>query len=191
MKFAPKHVVTMVACVCAAAVLAPVGVMAATGSLVNIVDPLLADRKVRVGSAGALHVESRAGVIGGDFNVLSSPTTTLSFVKLYETAAPNRIAVTEMSVATRGSDNGFTTQVELRGYVRTSGTNACGGAGWMVVRLRVVSVLTNTSEQLTFDGPPLILPGAATGHRVCFGFTITQLPSGVVVDVGTSGYTFR
>lgn len=45
MKFQAKHVVTMVCAVSAAAVLAPVGVMAATGTLVNVTDPFNASRR--------------------------------------------------------------------------------------------------------------------------------------------------
>ena len=68
MKFQAKHVVTMVACVSAALVLAPVAVYAG-GSLVTLVDPTYNDRKVRVGSSGALHVETKAGAMIGAFNM--------------------------------------------------------------------------------------------------------------------------
>lgn len=59
----------IVACVSVASLLAPVGVLAATGQLVNIVDPLFRRRKVRVGSAASLQVETRPGVTGGARNV--------------------------------------------------------------------------------------------------------------------------
>lgn len=54
MKFSSKQVVTMVVAVCAAVVLAPVAVSAATGSLVNIVDPVNAGSKARVNPTGTL-----------------------------------------------------------------------------------------------------------------------------------------
>ncbi|MDQ1713403.1 MAG: hypothetical protein QOE45_2853 [Frankiaceae bacterium] len=52
--FRPAHVVTMVVALCAAAVLAPVAVNAATGSFVNITDPLNAGSKARVTAKGTL-----------------------------------------------------------------------------------------------------------------------------------------
>jgi hypothetical protein len=54
--FRPVHVVTMVVALCAAAVLAPVAVNAATGSFVNIVDPVNTGSKARVTPKGTLEV---------------------------------------------------------------------------------------------------------------------------------------
>lgn len=51
-----RHIVTIVASICAAVVLAPVGVMAATGQLVNIADPVTGSNQARVNSGGGLHV---------------------------------------------------------------------------------------------------------------------------------------
>ena len=70
------HIVTIVVAICAAVVLAPVGVMAATGSFVNITDPVTAANKARVNSAGALQAtqvdpttRSAARVDGGKLRV--------------------------------------------------------------------------------------------------------------------------
>jgi hypothetical protein len=52
--FRPAHVVTMVVALCAAAVLTPVAVGAATGSFVNITDPVNAASKARVTAKGTL-----------------------------------------------------------------------------------------------------------------------------------------
>jgi hypothetical protein len=52
--FRPAHVVTMVVALCAAAVLTPVAVGAATGSFVNITDPINAASKARVTAKGTL-----------------------------------------------------------------------------------------------------------------------------------------
>jgi hypothetical protein len=57
-RFSSKQIVVMVVAVCAAVVLAPVGVMAATGSLVNIVDPSNASHKAHVDSSGHVLVAS-------------------------------------------------------------------------------------------------------------------------------------
>jgi hypothetical protein len=53
-RFTNRQIVTMVAAVCAAVVLAPVGALAATGSLVTITDPQHTSQKARVTSAGRL-----------------------------------------------------------------------------------------------------------------------------------------
>ncbi len=190
MRFQPRHVVAIVASVCAAAVLAPVGVMAATGTLVNITDPYSTARQARVGAQGTLWGETRAGVTSHAFNLNLNGITDLSLHKLIEADAPNRIAITEFSVGTRGSDNGYTTQVDLRAYVRVSGTGPCGSAGWVSTTLRRVSVKTNETVQLLFSGPPLILPVPAAGQRLCFEASITQLPTGIVADFGGTGYAF-
>jgi hypothetical protein len=53
-RFTNRQIVAMVAAVCATVALAPVGALAATGSLVNITDPQHTSQKARVTSAGRL-----------------------------------------------------------------------------------------------------------------------------------------
>ena len=55
-RFKPRHIVTIVVAVCAGAVLMPVAVGAATGSLVNITDPVTAANKAKVSNKGQLYV---------------------------------------------------------------------------------------------------------------------------------------
>ena len=190
MRFTSKQVVLMVVAVSAAVVLAPVGVMAATGSLVNIADGSNSSRLTRVGSNGTLFTETRAGVLSNAFNMDVNNVADLSLHKMVETGYPNHLAITELTVATRATDNGYTTQVDVRAYLRTSGTSACGGAGWTSTTLRRFSVKTNETVQLLFDGPPMVLPVPAEGQRVCLAMSITQLPNGVVADFGGTGYQF-
>ncbi len=190
MRFTSKQVVAMVVAVSAAVVLAPVGVMAATGSLVNIADGSNSSRLTRVGSNGTLFTETRAGVLSNAFNINVNNVTDLSLHKLVETGYPNHLAITELTVATSGTENGYTTKVDVRAYVRTSGTATCGGAGWTSTTLRRVSVKTNETVQLVFDGPPLVLPVPANGQRVCLTASIVQLPNGIVADFGGTGYQF-
>jgi hypothetical protein len=190
MQLAPRHLVAIVASVCAAVVLAPVGVMAATGSFVNITDPFSSARRARVGADGTLWAETRAGVTSHAFNISANNVVGLSTRKLTEAAAPNRLAITEITAATRGTENGNPLQVDLIAAVRTSGTEACGGTGWTRTLLRRFSVKTNETVQLLFDGPPLILPSPAAGQRVCLLALVTFYPSGVVLDLGGTGYTY-
>jgi hypothetical protein len=55
-KFRPRHVVTIVVALSAAAILAPVAVHASTGTLVNITDAVNAATKARVTPKGQLYV---------------------------------------------------------------------------------------------------------------------------------------
>jgi hypothetical protein len=55
-RFTNRQVTAMIVAVCAAAVLAPVGVQAATGTYMNIVDPVYPSSKARVTAKGQLYV---------------------------------------------------------------------------------------------------------------------------------------
>lgn len=189
MTFTPKHVVTLVACVCAAAVLAPVGVLAATGTLVNISDPVYGSRKARVSAANALTVDSRAGVPTGAFSFVRNDVTEIAFPKVAEVGAGQRIAVTEITVSSTGPDNGVPTVVRVSAWTRRSGTSACGGAGWTEKVLRKVAVQIGRTEQLVFTGPPLLLPTPASGQRVCLTAGVEGMGS-AAAHYGVIGYVF-
>ena len=193
MKFAPKHVVMIVMSICAALILAPVGVMAATGQLVNLVDPADASRKARIGSAGSLRVETRPGVTNGAQNVVHNDIASLSPRALLEATAPTRIALSELTIAVRkfGSPVNAPTIVDLVHYVRASGSNPCGQAGWMGTSLRRVTLTTDRTEQLTFAGPPLIVPTPADGKRHCLAAKLYQWVGDTRVDIGATVFTYR
>lgn len=190
MQFAPKHVVTMVACVCAAVVLAPVGVMAATGQLVNITDPHTSTRKARVGSTGTLQVESRAGSPAGAYTKFFEKLTDVTGKVVVEAAYPKRIAVTEFTATVHGD---VTPPNEVRIYyrIRTSGTGSCAAhTGWTLpVTLRTITL--SETQQLLFTGPPLLLPKPAAGQAVCLGAQQTTWWNGTKLDIGVSGFTFE
>ena len=193
MKFAPKHVVMIVMSICAALILAPVGVLAATGQLVNIVDPFESSRKVRVGSAGSLRVETRPGVTNGASNVAHNDVANLTPRMLLEATAPTRIALSEFTVAVRDYGNPVIapTIIELNLYTKNSGTNPCGGSGWTGTVLRRITLKTDTTEQLTFSGPPLIVPTPPDGTRYCLAAKLFQWVGDTRVDVGATVYTYK
>lgn len=190
--FSSKQIVTMVVAVSAAVVLAPVGVMAATGQLVNIADPGNAGRVARVAGAGTLQVETRPGVVQHSFN-RSISTGEFAFHKLYEVAAPNRIALTEVSVGTTGSTYPEW-QVLIVAYVQTTGTGACGTSltGYTKHVLREFMVPPQDTRQLLFNGPPLVVPSGAAGKLTCVGFAVQEMGGGVDAKFlfGATGYTF-
>lgn len=72
-RFSGRHIVGMVVAVSAAVVLAPVGAMAATGSLVNITDPVHTANKARVDAKGALRVGDGGGSLTIDGTALPYP----------------------------------------------------------------------------------------------------------------------
>jgi hypothetical protein len=196
MELAPKHVVVMVASVCAAVVLAPVGVLAATGSLVNVTDPFASSHVARVNAEGALRVETRPGVSGSTFNVAAAGTSSLSFFKVYENTGTYHIAVTDLTLAADTGLNaaaaGYAARVEWVSLVRTSGTADCAynAAGWTRRTLRWMDVAPTRTEQLSFAATPLVVPNPAAGQRSCIGFQLWVLPSNTVVFASMSGYLF-
>jgi len=197
MKLEARHVVAIVACVCAAAVLAPVGVMAATGSLVNITDPSYASRKARVSADGSMRVESRAAATTNTFNRSSNGVSSLSFTKLIEVSGPRRLAITDISFSadtfTSQSTAGYAARLEFVALVRKSGTAACAynAAGWQRTTLRWVDVAATRTDQLSFAGSPLVPPVATGSEDTCIGFQVWVLPSSVTIFAGISGYTYE
>lgn len=191
MRFTNKQVVAMVVAVCAAVVLAPVGVLAATGQLVTLVDPVL-DRKVRVGSGGTLQVESRAGSMSGAFSTLHENITDVTGHSVWEVNAPGRIAITEVTLTLRGDNTASTNHVRVYSRVRTSGTASCqNGTGWTTPKtLRTYVVRAGSTVQALFNGPPLVSQAGAAGQRVCIAFQQTKWTGSTELDVGLTGYSF-
>lgn len=204
MKFAPKHVVAMVACVSAAVVLAPVGVMAATGTLVNITDPETASRQAQVGDRGTLMVESRAGSIAGSFSNYRE-STNLTHLKLGEAVSPERLAITEVSAGSHGPTSAATyghNYVDIVAYTQVSGTHSCGMPSAYVdyatppgytrkVLRRLVLRNQTPSIQTVFSGPPLVVPPAAAGKRTCVQLEVSLLSTETKIFMGGTGYRFK
>lgn len=197
MTFQPKHVVTMVACVSAAVVLAPVGVMAATGTLVNITDAAYSSRKARVSADGSLRVEQRAAATTNTFNRSSAGVNSLSFAKLIEVSGPRRLAITDLSFSadtfTSQATAGYAARLEFVALIRKSGTSACAynASGWTRTTLRWVDIAPTQTNQLSFSGSPLVPPVATGGEDTCIGFQVWVLPANTTIFAGVSGYTYE
>ncbi|HVF05391.1 MAG TPA: hypothetical protein VNA20_11175 [Frankiaceae bacterium] len=193
MKFEPKHVVAMVASVCAAAVLAPVGVIAATGTLVNITDPSVASRKARVTTSGSLQTESRAGFGPNTINRHWTADTLESFT-FSEVTGPDRLALTELTLGSVGPSNGTTTghhYVDIVSYVQGTGTGTCGtsSTGWTVTTLRRTVVRNfHPSVQIDWSGPVLLAPKPANGKKACVIVRVNTFTTGSVVYISATGY---
>lgn len=201
MQFTPKHIVTMVVAVSVAAVLTPVGVLAATGTLVNITDPVNSSRTARVTHGGALHVEQRAGLPAGAASRQFS-TNGLNFYKLAEATYPERIGVTEVTMASHGpvgSTYGHNF-VDLVAYVQTSGSSPCGpvsayvsappGYERKVLRRFLVRNLQQ-SIQATWNGPALIVPAATgAGRKVCVQLEVQTITTDTTLWFGGTAYKY-
>lgn len=186
MRFEAKHVVTMVVAVSAAAVLAPVGVMAATGFVIT--DPFDGSRAARVTQRGTLWVESRAGVASDSFNLTFPSVANVTFSDVRSTT--DRVAVTSFAVTVRGDTQSSVDIAELWSFVQTSGTASCGGSGWTGKLVASLAVNAGDSEQLLWNGPPLVLPTPPAGKRVCLRARLSQHVGGTVADLMVSGFTF-
>lgn len=193
MKFEAKHVVALVASVCAAAVLAPVGVIAATGTLVNITDPSVASRKARVTTSGSLQTETRAGYGPNTISRHWAADTLESFT-FSETVGPDRLALTEVTLGSVGPSNGTTTghhYIDIVSYVQGDGTAACGvsSSGYTVTTLRRLVVRNfHPSVQVRWDGPVLLGPKPPTGKKSCIVLRVNTYTTGSVVYISATGY---
>ena len=190
MHFSSRQIVAIVIAISATMIATPVGVMAATGQLVNIVDPTFAGRKVRVGDVGTLRVESRAGAPNNAFNKAFT-FQGLGFHKISEVQAPKRIAITEVTLS--GYEVNYTAEAALVAYVQTGPSSAtCGTTltNYTKVELRRFGFPMNQVTQIDFEGPPLISPPAGSGMKVCVGFAMQEVGTAARLFLGASGYTY-
>jgi len=94
MRFTGRQITTMIVAVCVAIIAFPVGVYAATGSLVNITDPVTKANKARVDASGRLKVGDGSGVLTVDGTVTSRPAPpTRAWHYAEEQAGPSDVAL--------------------------------------------------------------------------------------------------
>lgn len=191
MRFTNKQIVAMTGMLCATAVLMPVAVGAATGQLVNIADSAIGSRQARVGAAGTVHVESRAGVQNGAFAVQGSRLG-VGWVSLVNAANPQRIAITEMSITAQGPTGAQSYRIEA--WVRKGSTGSCNSPNLTEFTRHVLRQVTmDNYETLTLDfsGTPLYIPAAPpAGTYTCFGVVSISAPNGSETYAGATGYKF-
>jgi hypothetical protein len=191
MKFTSKQVVTMVVAGCVAIILAPVTVFAATGQLVNIADPSTGKGAI-VTNNGALLVESRAAQGLNAFNMHASRYQ-FGWIPLAATTGPQRLAITELTLAGPFDTVGNAGEVLVEAFVRTSGTAPCtgpGAAGYTRHTLKHVWVPARETIQLLWNGPSLVLPPAAAGQPLCFGVTYYAGNTNMTIYADGTGYKF-
>jgi hypothetical protein len=171
-RFTGRQITAMVIAICAAVVLVPVGAMAATGSLVNITDPVARSHKARVDTAGRLKVGDGSGALTVDGTVrVASPVTTWYATKLLTSGSTfdvpfvgpttARIDITSLTVS--GSATGDQ-HVDLKiAQVGSSATNCNTPLSTAIVwqsGQRDIAPIT-----VAFPTPLQLRPTA--GHKVC------------------------
>lgn len=160
-RFSGRQLTIIIVSICVGAMIAPVSVSYAVDQLVNIADPK-SGNIAHVGHDGTLNVESRAGVPQRAFNVYRVIDSGYS---LLATSHPtDRLAITEMTFSQVQLNNG--SSMYLDAYIH-SGANPttcpaspATGTAWSHVRLRDLRVPGSAQgvAQLTFNGPPMLLP---------------------------------
>lgn len=200
MKFAPRHVVTMVVAVCAAAVLAPVGVMAATGTLVHITDATFSDRKAQVTQRGGLLVETRPSLPGTFVQFGGGITSSTQSWKLAETVSPTRLALSEMTFLASGGTDGAQHHVDVTAFVQQYASNTpCAPVdtiqtptGYSRTTLRRVVVYGNVPPmiQLHWQDPALMVPVGTSGLKSCVWVIPASVGPGASVFHAGTGYRF-
>ncbi|HWL36856.1 MAG TPA: hypothetical protein VNQ77_11735 [Frankiaceae bacterium] len=192
MRFSSKQVVAMVAAGCAAVVLAPVGVHAATGQLVNVVDKLTG-QSARVSTNGALLVENRA-YPGQNAFYATNQRYQFGWIPLVSTVGPTRLAVTKLILAGPFDTPGNAGEVLVEAMVRTSGTLPCNGpgtAGYTRYTMLHLWVPARDTVQLDFAGQSLPIPHAGTGHPLCIGVTYFAGNTNMTIYATAVGFKYR
>ena len=188
-----RNVVALVATVGVVAALMPVGVLAATGQLVNIADPFVSSRRARVTSSNSLQTETRAGFGPNTISRYWTADTLESFM-FSEVTGPDRLALTEMTLGSVGPSNGTTTghhYIDIVSYVQGAGTGTCGvsSSGWTVTTLRRLVVRNfHPSMQIDWSGPVLLAPKPADGKKACVIVRVNTYTTGSVIYIGATGY---
>lgn len=194
-KLEPKHIVVIVVAICAAAVLAPVSVLAATGTLTNIVDKTDSTRVTKVLQSGELATGARASSFGS--SSVANGTTGTTKLTITSATSPARLAVTQLSVALR---NPTTTTGSVLVYVhygvRASGSSTCAqyasgtATGFNTVPGRYLMVPLNETVSLNWNGPAWTPIKAATGHPTCLLAQMISPPASTTMYIGTTFYTY-
>jgi hypothetical protein len=173
MNFTSKQIVTMVVVLAAAAVLLPVSVGAATGS-VSLVDPVNSGSKARVTGDGLLRVAAtprpakqynNASFHGGDVDVFPGGAST----ELYSVVGTNpNFSLTSLTLSNR--PGGTAAEVWLVNYQSNSSTGDCvtrTGATFSVGERMRFEVPANQTVNITFPTPLTWTVFLKAGKKSC------------------------
>ena len=219
MRFSSKQVVTMVVAVCAAVVLAPVAVYAATGSFVNITDPVNAGSKARVNPSGTLWTtqvdpvsKNQQQVAGGralvgdgtgplttDMGAPSQPLDAINDLTLHsgDTRRPvfaglgfRKIALTSVIASAEGSTAG-SVELLVVAYVKSNSTSGdCETlSGFGAAERFTIMVPVGQTVNLTWPSPLVWTQYADANDYYCVNVESFGGPTGYTAHF--SAYGFR
>ena len=173
--------------VCLALLVVPITALAATGTLINLVDGSNATRIAKVTDAGALQVQMRPGFVGGSFFASGPVSTGTGWKSISNFSNGKAGAVTEITVAMNGGTGAAVIQLT---FIPLPVATSCASPGAaMKFNFRTVVVPTNDTLQLTFNGqPPSMI--VAADKKLCVGMDVLSAPSGSTIRGGFTGYTF-
>lgn len=168
-RFTGRQLTTMVVAACIAVVAAPVGAMAATGSLINIADPANAAQVAHVDASGHLYVGDGSGALTVDGTVSAKSVTQTVVLWSYYLNGQNAYNTPRFSVAAYGQ-------------VRVGLSNASSGP----CEVLVWTAGSQSTETLLWDTTLAALPYSPTRTSAVFavpGRTLWITSNACQVDV--------
>ena len=167
-------------------VMVPMTALAATGQLVNIIDPSNSSRQAKVTDVGALQVQMRPGIPQNSFNGRNHKAGA-AWLSLYENPSTRATAVVQATIAAHEGQGFYLIRL---GWVSMNSGSACSGAITLTGYWRQVTIPPGETLTLDFSGSPLVLAPAASGRKTCVGIWGMSVPSGGIMSGGVSGYTY-
>jgi hypothetical protein len=212
MEFRPRHVVTMVVAVSAAAILTPVTVQAATGSSVNLVDKLHSTSIARVTSKGTLWVNQTDPLTGALAKVdsgghslvaqtMANPVTPLDTINdltlsaadtrrpLFSGTGNRKVSLTSIVTSAEGGSAG-SVKLLFIAYVKSASTTGdCEGlSGFGAAERFTVMVPVGETVNLTFPTALSWTQYAGANDFYCIDVESYGGPSGYIAHIGAFGF---
>jgi hypothetical protein len=193
-RFSNRQVAAMVIALCIAIVLTPVSVMAATGQLVNITDPVKKSSSARV-DGGKLRVGDGSGPMTVDgtvaapmslpnrpFHARSGVNADFQTGVAVQRRGRNRLAITSViATSSINADAGTRTRVQLRSFVINSPTWDCNVSSGVLPEGSVeginitLMVGINDTVNVTFPSPLVLFGPSKAGTTSCLWVTDTGI----------------
>ena len=180
-----RVLLTFLACATVLA-LGPLTALAATGQLMNIVDPTNAARIAKVTDIGALQVQTRPGLALNSFNGRNFKGGG-GWMTVYEHTSTKATAIVEATLAT-GEGAGI--YIYRIGFATAASTTACSSLVTYTAYAREIHLKAGETMQLDFSGAPLQILAPTSGKKVCIGIFIQFSPPGGTTAAGLSGYLY-
>jgi hypothetical protein len=208
-RFSLGPVGTVTLAVALSSLLAPVTVMAATGSGVNLVDKINAGSVARVTAKGTLWVSETDPVTGaqsqvvngrrlvvsdmaspatpwvmGGFAVIQSGATSTT---LFSGTGPKRLNISSLTLAAEGSTAG-SVKVTFQVYVHNTGTGDCSTlTGFGAAERFLAMIPVGETLHLAYPTPLVYSSYTASGHTFCVAASGSG-PSGWKLWISGTGF---